>query len=78
MIYWFTVGDRAVQANLQKRLMELNYGFTGCSPDGMLFRVSSIDPVQAQANKMQDQFINQLLQAMSPAERKRLSGPGDS
>jgi len=44
----------------------------------LLFRVSSIDPDQARANQMHDQFINQLLQAASPAERKRLSGLGDS
>jgi len=75
--YWFTVGDKAVRGKLQKRLMDLRYGLTGRIPDGMLFRVSSIDPDQARANQMQDQFVNQLLQAVSPAERKRLSGLGD-
>ena len=76
--YWFTVGDTAVQGKLQKRLIDLRYGLTGRIPDGMLFRVSSIDPDQARANRMQDQFVNQLLHALSPAERKRLSGLGGS
>ena len=76
--YWFTVGDKAVQGKMQKRLVELSYTFTGRIPDGMLFRVSSIDPDEARAYQMQDQFINQLLQAESPAGRKRLSGLGDS
>lgn len=76
--YWFTVGDKAVQGKLQKRLVDLRYGLTGRIPDGMLFRVSSIDPDQARANRMQDQFINQLLQAVSAEERKRLSGLGES
>jgi EpsI family protein len=75
--YWFTVGDKAVQGKLQKRLVDLRYGLTGRIPDGMLFRVSSIDPDQARANRMQDRFINQLLETVSPAERKRLSGLGD-
>jgi len=75
--YWFTVGDTAVRGRLQRRLMDLRYGLTGRIPDGMLFRVSSIDPNQVRANQMQDQFVNQLLQAVSPAERKRLSGLGD-
>jgi EpsI family protein len=75
--YWFTVGDKAVQGMLQKRLVDLRYGLTGRIPDGMLFRVSSIDPDQARANRMQDQFVKQLLQAVSPAERKRLSGLGE-
>jgi len=75
--YWFTVGDKAVRGKLQKRLMDLRYGLTGRIPDGMLFRISSIDPDQMRANQMQDQFVNQLLQAVSPVERRRLSGLGD-
>ncbi len=77
LTYWLRVGDKAVQG-WQSRLVELSYTLTGQIPDGLLFRVSSIDPDQARANQMQDQFINQLLQAVSPAERKRLSGLGDS
>ena len=77
LTYWFTVGDRAVQGAIQKRIAELVLGLTGRIPDGMLFRVSSIDPDQARAHQLQEQFINQLLQAVSPAERKRLSGLGD-
>lgn len=72
--YWFTVGDTAVQNKLQKRLVDLRYGLTGQIPDGMLFRVSSIDENQIRANQLQDQFVNQLLQTISPTDRKRLSG----
>jgi EpsI family protein len=76
--YWFTVGDKVVLERMQKRLADLRYSLTGRIPDGMLFRVSSIDPDQARANEMQDTFIKQLIQAVSPAERKRLSGLGGS
>ena len=72
--YWFTVGDKAVQGTTQKRLVELKFGLTGLIPDGMLFRVSSIDADQPRAYRMHEQFANQLLQAVAPAERKRLSG----
>lgn len=72
--YWFTVGEKTVQGVLHKRLVELSYTITGRIPDGMLFRISSIDPDQVRANQLHDQFINQLLQAVPPAERKRLSG----
>lgn len=77
MTYWFAVGDKAVQWKLQKKLVDLRNGLTGRIPDGILFRVSSIDPDQARTSRLQDQFINQLLLAVSPAERKRLSGLGD-
>jgi EpsI family protein len=72
--YWFTTGDTVVQGKLQKRLVDLRFGLTGQIPDGLIFRVSSIDPVQSRANDAHDRFIDQLLQAVSPLDRKRLSG----
>jgi EpsI family protein len=74
--YWFTLGDKVVLGWTQKKLADLRYGLTGRIPDGMLFRVSSIDPDQTRANEMQSGFVNQLLESVSPAERKRLSGLG--
>jgi EpsI family protein len=74
--YWFTVGDTAIQGKLQKRLADLRYGLTGRIPDGMLFRVSSIDPDSTQAYRFQDLFVDQLLGALSVDDRKRLSGLG--
>ena len=76
--YWFTSGDTVVRGKLQKRLMDLRFGLTGMIPDGLIFRISSIDADQVRANKNQDHFINQLLQSVSAADRKRLSGLGDS
>jgi len=78
LTYWFTVGDRAVQGRTQTRIEELRMGLTGRIPDGMLFRVSSIDADQVRAHRVQEQFVNQLLQAVPPPGRKRLSGLGES
>ena len=78
LIYWFTVGDKAVQGSTQKKIAELLLGLTGRIPDGMIFRVSSIDSDLTRANQLQEQFIVQLLQSVSPADRKRLSGLGES
>lgn len=78
MTYWFTVGDQVVRGSTQKRLVDLRFGLTGRIPDGLLFRISSIDTDTPKAYEMQDQFTTQLLQAVAPAERKRLSGLGGS
>ena len=43
MTYWFTVGDTAIKNKLQQRMVEVKLGLTGQIPDGLLFRVSSID-----------------------------------
>jgi EpsI family protein len=74
--YWFTMGDKAVQSKLERRLVQLSYGLTGRIPDGLLFRISSIDADQARANRYHDQFVNQLLEAIPPGDRVRLSGLG--
>jgi EpsI family protein len=72
--YWFTVGDSAVRSAIDKRIVELRYALTGQIPDGLLFRVSSIDPEPENAYRIQDRFVNELLQALPPADRFRLSG----
>jgi EpsI family protein len=74
--YWFTSGDTAVRSKLQKRLVDLRFGLTGQIPDGLIFRVSSIDGDQTRANLIQDQFVSQLMGALPPQDRKRLSGLG--
>ncbi|HUF79861.1 MAG TPA: EpsI family protein [Burkholderiales bacterium] len=76
LLYWYAVGDTAVGGRLQKRLVDLRFGLTGRIPDGMLFRVSSIDADAARAWRAQDRFVNQLLDAVTPESRQRLSGLG--
>ncbi len=75
--YWIRVGDKAVGAG-QSRLTQLMYTLSGRSADGLLFRISSIDSDQAHAYQLQDQFINQLIATVPAADRKHLSGLGDS
>jgi EpsI family protein len=72
--YWTTIGDQTVKPGIHKKLVEMSYGLTGKIPDGMLVRVSSIDPDTANAYRMQDQFAQQMLEALAPDARKRLAG----
>jgi len=72
--YWFTTGDTVVTDKLHKRLVDLKFGLTGQIPDGLIFRVSSIDGDQSRANKMQDMFISQMMDVLPAQDRKRLSG----
>lgn len=77
--YWLKVGDKVNRGWQLSDLERVSRKFTRrVIPDGVLFRVSSIDTDQVRANQLHDQFINQLLQAVSPAGRKHLSGLGDS
>ena len=72
--YWTTVGDRVVQTGIQKKLAEMSYGLNGKIPDGMLIRVSSIDPDAANAYEIQTQFADQMLSALTPEYRQKLNG----
>jgi len=75
--YWFTVGDRAIENAIEKRIVQLRYGLTGQIPDGLLFRVSSVDPDRERAYLVQGRFVNDLLASVTPEDRLRLSGLGE-
>ena len=72
--YWVTVGDKAVMSGLGQKYQRFLYGLTGKIPDGMLVRVSTIEADDGNAYRVQDRFVNQMLDAMSPRDRLRLLG----
>ena len=76
LTYWFNVGDTAIKSKFQQRMVEFQLGLSGQIPDGLLFRVSSIDDQTERAYRVQESFVNDLLGAVSEFDRKRLSGVG--
>ena len=74
--YWYLVADQVVPSQIAKRMIEVRLGLQGRVPDGLLFRVSSIDPDTARAYAKHEQFIGALLAALKVEDRRRLSGLG--
>ena len=72
--YWLTVGDQVIQTAFEKRLAEIRLGLTGQIPDGLLFRISSIDDDTARGYAMQQKFTADMMAAVPAATRKQLSG----
>ncbi len=72
--YWFSLGEQAVQSRWEKRFIEIRLGLTGQVPDGLLVRVSSIDPDATRAYKAHEAFVDALLAAAKPADRRKLAG----
>ncbi len=72
--YWFAMGDRTVSSKWQRRLVELRLGLSGQAPDGLLFRVSSIDADAERAFRVHERFIVALLGEVRPADRAQLIG----
>lgn len=78
--YWITVGDEATLPGFGRKLEQLRYGLTGHIPDGMLIRISSIDPDDAKAYRQQRDFIISMLTAVAAGNptlaRRRLAHLG--
>ena len=72
--YWLTVGDQVIKNGFDKRLAEMRLGLTGQIPDGLLFRVSSIDTDAPRAFAMQQKFIADMMAAVPDEARRQLSG----
>lgn len=77
--YWIMIGETVIKSGtLEKKLVELGYGLRGNIPDGILIRVSSIDADTTHAYAMQNQFSNQMIDAVAPALRWRVAGKPES
>jgi EpsI family protein len=72
--YWAMLGDQVVLDGMEKKITEMRLALTGRSADGLLFRVSAIDPRTDHAFASESRFINDLMDNLSPASRHRLSG----
>ena len=72
--YWLTIGDAVAGTGLRWKLDQLKYGLTGVIPDGLIFRVSTINPDYSKAYVLENTFIRDLLSHVSAASRERLIG----
>lgn len=72
--FWFVVGEHVAVSGQQQKLAQLRYGVRGIIPDGMLVRVSSIDPDSARAYEVQTRFIADMRAAMPRPARLRVFG----
>lgn len=76
--YWVVVGNQQTQFGLSMKLAQLRYSLTGVVPDGMLIRVSSIDPDEEGAYEDQTDFIRDMVASLQGAQRERITGKFDS
>jgi EpsI family protein len=74
VMYWFAYAGRTSAPVWERRLQSLRMALTGQVPDGLLFRVSSIDADAQRAWRRQGDFVRALLGACTPLARARLAG----
>ena len=74
--YWTTVGDETVTGGISKKIAEMRYGLKGEIPDGLIFRISSINTDTQAAFALQESFAKVLLNELQPDMRLRFAGIG--
>jgi EpsI family protein len=74
VMYWFAYAGRTSASAWERRLQSLRLTLTGQVPDGLLFRISSIDADAPRAWARQGEFVRALLGACTPSARARLAG----
>ncbi len=72
--YWFTMGGATVKDTWDKRMVQLRLLLTGQIPDGLLFRVSTLDADPQAGWAAQQRFVADLLAAVDAPTRTRLAG----
>lgn len=75
--YWITMGDKAVKSGIEQKIQRFSYGLAGKIPDGMLVRVSTIQASEAEAYRLQDRFVSEMLGVLAAKDRVRLTGASE-
>lgn len=73
--YWIRIGDGIISGPpTALNIARLQMSLKGYITDGLLFRVSEVGDDEKLSNALQDQFIRDFLQALSPAQQAIMVG----
>ena len=72
--YWTTVGGRSFSSDYARRYARIRDALEGVIPDGMLVRISSIDPSESRAFGFQGSFLKDFTNSLSASVRRRILG----
>ena len=74
LTYWTTVGATVVLTGSERKIAQMKYGLNGEIPDGLIYRVSSIDSDTDSARQLQARFVTDMLAEVSPTTLRRVAG----
>lgn len=74
LTYWIRAGDTVVRGSIEQNLARIRLGLRGYIPDGLLFRVSEVNPDADASFALQDRFVRDFLASLSPAARESVIG----
>lgn len=74
LTYWIRAGDTVVRGSVEQNLARIRLGLRGYIPDGLLFRVSEVNPDAQASFELQDRFVRDFLVTLAPAARESVIG----
>ncbi len=74
VLYWTLVGEQVSQGGLSTKISQLRYGLNGYIPDGLIFRISTINTDADVAFKNQTDFVQDLVKDISTKNKSRIIG----
>lgn len=72
--YWIVVGDQVVTSGIGQKLAQMRFGLQNIIADGLLVRVSTIDPDMQRGHRVQDEFLAALGSALDRQFAARVLG----
>lgn len=72
--YWMVVGDTAVRRGFDAKRIRLRYALERRIPDGVIFRVSSIDSNTDRAFEIHRRFVEDMFEVAGSSAKDRLLG----
>ena len=72
--YWIVVGEKIALSGGDQKMAQLSYSLRGYIVDGMLVRVSNIDPDLRRSFNLQQRFLADMSGAFAPELRPRVIG----
>ena len=73
--YWIRIGDKVISGPATAlNMARMGMGLKGFVADGLLFRVSEVSEDAESSYILQNQFINDFLQALNPAQQMMMLG----
>lgn len=72
--YWITLDETATLPGLDRKLAQIRYGLQNKIPDGLLFRVSTVNLKNEESFALQKSFLTDLEKSMSPQFASRYFG----
>lgn len=72
--YWVMIGESPVRGNVEQQFARWKYGLSGKIPTGIVIRVSTISANESKSFRTEEQFVRDMLAAVSMEYRKILAG----